>query len=155
MFTETCHPIMSLILWPQTQFLEGHSSAAFSSNQLQITPAWKFLVILKTLIIWIRCVWLGLEQNCAELWPSRNWVWVQCFKWITQHNLLRFVLINYSFFSTADTHFQNFTHKSKNCTHKMQNASHLLQNEALHSKYLKHISKANICNHLCHNINSC
>ncbi len=51
-------------------FLEGHSAAQFSSNQLQITPAWKFLVTLKTLIIWIRCVWLGL--NCAELWPSRS-----------------------------------------------------------------------------------
>jgi len=43
-------------------------------------PVRKFLVILKTLIssmdlIWIRCVWLGLEQKCAELWPSRNWVW--------------------------------------------------------------------------------
>ncbi len=24
------------------------------------------------------CVWLGLEQICAELWPSRNWVWDQC-----------------------------------------------------------------------------
>ncbi len=34
----------------------------------------------------------------------------------------------------------------------MQNASHLLQNEALHSKYDKHISKENICKHLCHNI---
>ncbi len=33
-----------------------------------------------------------------------------------------------------------------------QNASHLLQNEALHSKYHKHISKANIYKHLCHNI---
>ncbi len=72
------------------------------------------------------------------------------------------ILCVYSLFSTAYTHFQNFasffqnfTHKSKNCTHKMQNASHLLQNEALHSKYHKHISKANICKHLCHNINSC
>ncbi len=36
-----------------------------------------------------------------------------------------------------------------------QNASQLLQNEALHSKYHKHISKASICKHLCHNINSC
>ncbi len=40
---------------------------------------------------------------------------------------------------------QNFTQKSKICTHKMQNASHLLQNEALHSKYHKHVSNANIC----------
>ncbi len=61
--------------WSQTQFLEGHSSA-----ELQLTPAWKFLVILQTLISWIRCVWLGLELNYAELWPSRNWVWDQCFK---------------------------------------------------------------------------
>ncbi len=66
--------------WSQTQFLEGHSSAEFSSNQLQITPAWKILVILKTLINWIRCVWLGLELNCAELWPSRNWEWDRCLK---------------------------------------------------------------------------
>ncbi len=44
--------------------------------------------------------------------------------------------------------FQNFTHKSKNCTHKMLNDSHLLQKEAMHSKYNKHISKANICRHL-------
>ncbi len=29
--------------WSQTQYLEGHSSAEFSSKQLQITPAWKFL----------------------------------------------------------------------------------------------------------------
>ncbi len=49
-----CLPCPCLDQWPQTQFLEGHSSAEFSSNQLQITPAWKFLVILKTLIIWIR-----------------------------------------------------------------------------------------------------
>ncbi len=68
----------ALIQRSQTQFLEGHSSAEFSSSQLQITPAWKFLVILNTLISWIRCVWLGLELNCAELWPSRNWVWDQC-----------------------------------------------------------------------------
>ncbi len=52
---------IALEQWSQTQFLEGHSSAEFSSNQLQITPAWKFLMILKTLIIWIRCVWLGIQ----------------------------------------------------------------------------------------------
>ncbi len=42
--------------WSQTQFLEGHSSAQFSSSQLQLTPAWKFLAILKTVISWIRCL---------------------------------------------------------------------------------------------------
>ncbi len=76
-------PIYGLIHvkhWSQTQFLEGHSSAQFSSNQLQLTPVWKFLVILKSLSGWIRCVWIGLELNCAELWPSRNWVWDQWCK---------------------------------------------------------------------------
>ncbi len=58
--------ILNLDQWSQTQFLEGHSSAEFSSNQLQIIPTWKFLVILKTFISWIICVWLGLELNCAE-----------------------------------------------------------------------------------------
>ncbi len=56
---------------------KGYQSVEFSSTQLQITPAWKFRIILKTLISWIGCVWLGLELNCAELWPSRNWVWDQ------------------------------------------------------------------------------
>ncbi len=70
--------------WSQTQFLEGHSSAEFSSNQLQITPAWRFLVILKSFISWIRCVWLGLELNSAEVWSSRNWVWDQ-WSMVTWH----------------------------------------------------------------------
>ncbi len=51
--------------------------------------------------------------------------------------------------------FQTFTHKSKNRTHKMLIASHHLQNEVLHSKYYKHILKANICKHLWHTIHSC
>ncbi len=54
------------------------SSAECSSNQLQVTPAYKFLVILQNLISWIRYVWLGLELNCAEVWPSRKWDWDQC-----------------------------------------------------------------------------
>ncbi len=73
----------------------GPQLAELSSNQLQITPAWKFLVILKTLISWIRCVWLGLELNCAELWPSRNWVWDQCLKGIV-HPKMKNSVINYS-----------------------------------------------------------
>ncbi len=43
----------------QTQFLEGRISAQFSSSQLQLTPAWKFLVILKTLIRWIGVLYYG------------------------------------------------------------------------------------------------
>jgi len=51
------------------------------------------------------------------------------------------------FFSAAFTHFQNFAsfflklYTNPRIVHKMQN-------EALHSKYHKHISKANICKHL-------
>ncbi len=73
--------------WSQTQFLEGHSSAEFSSNQLKITLALKFLVILKTLISWIRCVCLGLEQNCAELWLSMIRVWDQCYRGSIENQL--------------------------------------------------------------------
>ncbi len=80
---------------------------------------------------------------------------------LIKHILRKLIKHILQFFSTAYTHFQkcasffqNFTHKSKNCTHKMQNASHLLQNEVLHSK-ITNISKANICKHLWHNINSC
>ncbi len=73
-----------------------------------------------------------------------------------------FIWILLGVFSTAFTHFQTFKlFFSKLYTQiqelhiQNQNASHLLQNEALQSKYHKYISKANICKHLCHNINSC
>ncbi len=52
-------------------------------------------------------------------------------------------------FKTLPLFFSKLYTQIKNCTHKMQNASHLLQNEALHSKYHKYISKANICKRLC------
>lgn len=58
----------------------GTQLCRFAPTNSKITPAWKFLVILKTLISWTRCVWLGLELNCAELCPSRNWVWDKCSK---------------------------------------------------------------------------
>ncbi|KAK2905343.1 hypothetical protein Q8A67_007142 [Cirrhinus molitorella] len=54
----------------QTQFLEGRSSAEFSSNQLQLTPAWKFLVNLKSLISWIRCPMLLCSPMQCEIYPS-------------------------------------------------------------------------------------
>ncbi len=77
-------PNRALVHWSrsQSQFLEGHISAQFSSNQLQITPAWTLLLILKTLSSWIRCVLLGLDLNCAAMWPSRNWDWDQ---WLSAH----------------------------------------------------------------------
>ncbi len=70
--TTFTHPRVTLKQWSQTQFLNGHSSA-----ELQITPAQKFLVILKTLISWFRCVWFRLELTVQ---PSGNWVWDQCSK---------------------------------------------------------------------------
>lgn len=36
-----------------------------------------FLVILKTLICWFRCL-IRVEAICAGQWPSRNWVWHPC-----------------------------------------------------------------------------
>ncbi len=55
------------------------SRSVHGGPRLQITPAWTCLVTPMSLIIWIRCVWFGLELNSADLWPSRNWVWDQCF----------------------------------------------------------------------------
>ncbi len=72
-------------------------------------------------------------------WWQHFHFWVDC-AFAVLYGCLHFKNVTYF--------FQNFSHKSKNCTHKMLNASHLLQNEALHSKYNKHISKANICRHL-------
>ncbi len=48
--------------------MEGQCPAEFSSSTL----GWKFLMSLKTLISWFRCVSLGLELNFAGQWPSRN-----------------------------------------------------------------------------------
>ncbi len=48
-------------------FPRGPQLCKFSSNQLQLTPAWKFLVILNILISWIRCVWLWLELNASTM----------------------------------------------------------------------------------------
>jgi len=45
-------------------------------------PAWKFLVILKTLISWFR----ALERNCSEQFPFRNWLWHTCLTWISNEN---------------------------------------------------------------------
>ncbi len=61
---------LCLLHWSHTQYLEGHSSNA----HLRVSSV--------ILIIWrIRCVWLGLELNCAELWgiecetklPTHHW----------------------------------------------------------------------------------
>ncbi len=54
-----------------TLILEGPSPAEFSSNP---EKPWKKITncILKTLISWFRCVWLGLELNSAGHRPSRT-----------------------------------------------------------------------------------
>ncbi len=45
----------------------NHGGPQLYRVQLQITPAWKSLVIPKTWIIWIWGVWLGLELNSAGM----------------------------------------------------------------------------------------
>ncbi len=57
---------MTLEQWSQTQFLEGHSSVQFSSNQLQLIPAWQFLAIL---ISWIRCVLIRVGAKLRSCGP--------------------------------------------------------------------------------------
>jgi len=52
--------------------LEGRCPPEFSSNPDQNTLTCVFLVILKTLISLLRCVWSGLELNFAGQRPCRT-----------------------------------------------------------------------------------
>ncbi len=80
-------------------------------------------------------IYLNKFVNSITYFFSVLTLW-ECYFWMfSEHSQTS---INNTVFSTAYT-FQNVTHK-------MQNTS--MQNEALHSKYHKHISKANICKHL-------
>ncbi len=65
--------------WAPLVYAIGLKLNSWRATVFHQTAAWKFLVMLKTLISWIRCVLFGLEQNCAELLPSRNCVWDQWF----------------------------------------------------------------------------
>ncbi len=74
------HPYESntLIHWSQTQLLEGHSSAQFSSNpnQTHLSQLIKLFKITRNFQAGV--IWSWLELNSAELWPSRNGVWDLC-----------------------------------------------------------------------------
>ncbi len=67
------------------------SPAEFSSNPNESSPACSFLVTFQTLTSLLRCVWLGLKQNSADLcsmallWKPPFWnldpplrVWLTC-----------------------------------------------------------------------------
>ncbi len=71
--------IVPLHHWSQTQFLEGHSSAQLSSNPIQTHLIQLVKLFRITRNFQAGVSWSWLELNCAELWPSRNWVWDQCF----------------------------------------------------------------------------
>ncbi len=58
--------------WSQTRFLEGHSSAQFSSNPNQTHLIQLIKVFKVTGNLQAGVIWSWLELNCAELWPSRN-----------------------------------------------------------------------------------
>ncbi len=61
-------------LWHRssTLCLGTHCPAKFISNLLRNTWPVTFQVILKTVISWLRCVWLGLELNSAGQWVPRS-----------------------------------------------------------------------------------
>ncbi len=73
---------LSIDHWSQTQFLEGHSSAQFSSNPNQTHLIQLIKVFRITRNFQAGVIWSWLDQNCAELWPSRNWVWDHCYRYI-------------------------------------------------------------------------
>ncbi len=139
------------------------TSSPTSATQLHFTGS------LKDLLCWLICCppmyfWFQFSSLCniwrelalafsIHMYPNSSCSAIGYYHTNYDLILLQFFSTAYRHFQNFASFFQNFTHKSKNCTHKMQNASHLLQNESLHSKYHKHISKANICKHLCQNIN--
>ncbi len=53
-----------------TSVLERPLSCRVQLQPLTNTPTVSFIVILKTLISLVRCVWLGLELNSAGQWPK-------------------------------------------------------------------------------------
>ncbi len=66
--------------WSQTQFVEGHSSAQFSSNPNQTHLIQIIKVFRITRNFQAGVCWSWLELISAELWSSRNWVWDQWYK---------------------------------------------------------------------------
>ncbi len=70
--------VVPLDHWSQTQFLEGHTSAQFSSNPNQTHLIQLITVFRITRNFQAGVSWSWLELNCAELWPSRNCVWDHC-----------------------------------------------------------------------------
>ncbi len=85
--------------WSQTPFLEGHSSAKFSSNPNQTHLIELIKLSMLTRNFQAGVTWSWLELNSAELRPSRNWVWDHWFKvWasiilyrITTKNILKYI----------------------------------------------------------------
>ncbi len=78
---KSCSVFRALAQWSQTQFLEGHSSAQFSTNpnqthQIQLIKVFR---ITRNFRADVSRSWL--ELNSAELWHSRNWVWDHCLSW--------------------------------------------------------------------------
>ncbi len=67
------------------------SLAPTSSN----TISRKFLVSLKTLISWFRCVYLGLDLNLAGQWPSRNRFGQWSLTWLAWNT--NFTIVYHSF----------------------------------------------------------
>ncbi len=69
--------------------LEGQSAAEFSSKPWSNSPTCDFLMILKTLISMLRCVWLGLElklcRNGTDLrMPDiHNMLFILCYTMTT------------------------------------------------------------------------
>ncbi len=62
--------------------LEGQSAAEFNASPDQTHLPVIFLMILKTLISMLRCVWLGLELNSAgmvQIWGSLDYTVRHCY----------------------------------------------------------------------------
>ncbi len=56
--------------WWANLALPGHFPAEICSNPDTTHLPCSLLVVLKTMISWLRCVWLGLELNSEGKWPE-------------------------------------------------------------------------------------
>ncbi len=140
-----------MVIWTHTRFL---SQIALTALKYETPMFQEFRTqnwLLNNGFIWVYEYSLILKINFfpKALLAASVSCHMQRFNFKNSINICQ-----YSIFLTAYTHFQNFTSFFSNLYTQIQelhtqNASQLLQNEALHSKYPKHISKANICKHIC------
>ncbi len=120
-------------------------------SQLQLTKPKINIFYLRITTLYLQITHFGNTSNFL-LWNLGSFSSLYNWDVVLQYPVCMWWEI--TFFSTAYTHFQNFA----SFFQTLDTNPRIVQTKcltSLHSKYHKHISKANICKHLCFNLNSC